>query len=143
MAARTCHNPSMTMRSGRGAISITAVMLVGLGVGGVGCGHGREAPPDADVQTCPNDVPATCPSPVPSYANEVAPIIHERCGGCHTAGGIEASRSFDTYEQVQPQRLGMLGQLHSCLMPPYGYPQPTAAERQAVLGWIKCDAPNN
>jgi hypothetical protein len=133
----------MTTRSRRRTILITAMVLaVGFGVGlPTGCGHDKEPPPPVD--TCPNDVPATCPSPVPSYAADVAPVIQLRCGGCHTAGGIEAFRPFDTYEQVLTYRLGMLYQLSQCLMPPFDQPQPTAAERQIIFGWIKCDSPNN
>jgi hypothetical protein len=138
---------NMTTRSGPRATLITPMVLaLGFGFSFVvslqaGCGHEKEQPPPVD--TCPNDVPPTCPSPVPSYATEVAPIIHLRCGGCHTAGGIEEFRSFDTYQQVLDNRFGMLSQLSQCLMPPFDQPQPTAAERQAIFGWIKCDSPDN
>ena len=32
---------------------------------------------------CPNDLPLSCPVPAPSYADDVAPILHERCVPCH------------------------------------------------------------
>ncbi|MEO8213657.1 MAG: hypothetical protein ABI560_10710 [Myxococcales bacterium] len=103
------------------------------------CGGGQEP----FVDTCPNDVPDACPAVPPSYAADVAPLLHDRCGACHTVDGLATVYPYDTYEQVKAQRLGILSQLHSCLMPPADQPQPTAAERQTIFSWLVCGAMNN
>ena len=98
-----------------------------------------------DPNICPNDVPDTCPTstPVPTYAAQVAPLLHERCGACHTIGGMAAPQVFDTYLQVQAEQIGILSQLHNCLMPPADQPQPTPEDRQIIFTWIVCGAKND
>ena len=71
------------------------------------------------------------------------PLLQVRCGACHAPDGVEASRPFQTYEQIYPQRTNILTQLHACLMPPADQPQPTAAERGILFGWLVCGAMNN
>lgn len=99
--------------------------------------------PPPFVDTCPNDVPDACPAVPPSYAADVAPLLHDRCGACHTVDGLATIYPYDTYMQVKSQRLGILSQLHSCLMPPADQPQPTAAERQTIFSWLVCGAKDN
>jgi uncharacterized membrane protein len=89
---------------------------------------------------CPNDVPSSCPSPAPVFVTEVAPIIQSRCAPCHSPGGVEAIRPFQTVEQVQVAEIRILTQIHACVMPPRDQPQLTPEERQVLLGWIVCDA---
>jgi hypothetical protein len=52
---------------------------------------------------------------------------------------------FQTYQETQSP--GLLPDIESmvftCRMPPADQPQPTPAERQALLGWIVCEAPDN
>jgi hypothetical protein len=130
----------MTTRFSRAATLITA-LGVGLAAGStIGCGPDK---PPGTVDSCPNDVPRDCPSPAPTYAATVAPILLERCRGCHTAGGLESSRAFDSYDQVMALRVGILFQVSECLMPPANQPQPTAAERQSIMGWVVCGAMND
>lgn len=115
----------------RRLMALAAILILG------GCG-GSNGP-----QSCPDDVPSACPNPAPSYAAQVAPLLKRLCGGCHTAGGVEAKTSFDTLGQVQMQRGHILSQLHGCLMPPADQTQATPDERQTIFGWIVCGATNN
>jgi uncharacterized membrane protein len=91
---------------------------------------------------CPN-LSTNCPSPAPSYANDVRPILNARCTTCHSPGGQEAVRDFTTYAGVFAQRQPMLTQVYSCRMPPAGNAQPTTQERQTLVAWLVCGAPNN
>jgi mono/diheme cytochrome c family protein len=122
-----------------GVVAVWAMLVLNVAAG---CGGGdtttTTVPP-----VCPNDTPATCPSPAPSYATDVAPMLQSRCGACHTPGGVEPGRLFQTWRQVSAQSTDILGQIHTCRMPPAGQPALTASERQAVLGWIVCGAVDN
>jgi uncharacterized membrane protein len=118
---------------------VALVVVVTLLGAGWGCG-GADA---VVAPVCPNDTPASCPTPAPSYATDVAPVLESRCGACHTPAGVEPSRLFQTYTQVAAQANDILGQIHTCRMPPAGQPALTDGERQAVLGWVVCGAVNN
>ena len=87
--------------------------------------------------SCPNDLPSGCPASPPSYA-QVGPIFQTKCNSCHSAGGSAPDRLFDTYDQIAAQQSAVLDQTYSCKMPPAGFAQLTAAERQLVLGWLVC-----
>jgi len=93
--------------------------------------------------SCPSDLPASCPSPAPSYQSTIAPLISAHCLTCHSPGGQEASFPFVTYQQVFAERSPMLNQVYACHMPPAGEPQLSAQERQELLSWLVCGAPNN
>jgi hypothetical protein len=93
---------------------------------------------------CPQDLPATCPSLVPSWMNDVEPIINLRCGACHGVGGVEQSKlDFSTYQGVHNSFTPILITVAGCVMPPPGVAPLTAAERQMLLAWLVCAAPNN
>jgi len=111
-----------------------------LACGAAACGPGSEQPPP---NTCPNDVPDTCPSPAPAFAADVQPVFADHCVTCHSPTGQEPSFPFQSYAQIAAQKISILGQIHACLMPPPSEVQLTSAERQAVLGWIVCGAPND
>jgi uncharacterized membrane protein len=93
--------------------------------------------------SCPNDAPQSCPSPAPSYAGEVQAIIQSRCVPCHAPGGQEAIKPLLTYMEAYNLRVMMLTQVASCRMPLAGAPQLSPDERQTLMGWIVCGAPNN
>ena len=93
--------------------------------------------------SCPNDLPSACPSPAPSWDGGVQALIAEKCGACHTAGGLAFDRPFDDYAHVYQYRGEMLNQVYSCYMPPPDAGQLDSAQRQALLGWFVCGAPNN
>ena len=98
-----------------------------------GCGSGIN---------CPNDLPASCPSPVPSYQTTVSSIINVRCTSCHSPGGQAATWPFQTYQDVYVERSTVLNQVYSCNMP-LGGPALPEQERQDLLGWLVCGAPQN
>ena len=92
---------------------------------------------------CPNDLPPSCPSAVPSYQNDIAPLVQASCLACHRDGGVEANRPLDTYNNLYSERSAVLTQIYGCLMPPPVAPQLTATQRQQILTWLVCKAPNN
>jgi len=108
-----------------------------------GCGGGDAAAPLTPA--CPNDTPAACPASTPSFARDVAPLLQSRCGtaACHAPTGAEPNRPVQTWGEVAPQAEDILSQIHTCRMPPAGQPALLAAERQLVLAWVVCGAPDN
>lgn len=93
--------------------------------------------------SCPNDLPPSCPSAAPSYQATVGPIINLRCVTCHSPGGQEASRPLQTYSQVYSERSAVLNQVYACNMPPGTAAMPTEQERESLLTWLVCGAPQN
>jgi uncharacterized membrane protein len=89
---------------------------------------------------CLATVPADCPDPAPAYA-DVAPIFTERCASCHTED-VGAPWPLDTYERVTDWTPVVRDDLLRCTMPPSDSDvSMTSAERQRLLTWIDCGAP--
>jgi hypothetical protein len=117
----------------------------------VGCSSPKEpagpsgdASSDAGVAACAYDLPDACPSPPPSWSNEVQPIIDRTCNACHGDGGVQQHiQDFTTYSGVNRNRGSILSQVYTCKMPPLDAAAPLPQERQALLGWLVCNAPNN
>lgn len=59
--------------------------------------------------------PAALPA---SFHRDVAPLVQEKCGGCHFEGGI-APFPLQTYAQVFEQRHAIKAAVQSHLMPPW------------------------
>jgi mono/diheme cytochrome c family protein len=93
--------------------------------------------------SCAVSTPATCPTTQPSYAADVAPVLETYCVSCHQAGGSEAGKPLDTYRSAVSLGSSVENVVAGCTMPPSSDAQPTAAQREAVLTWILCGAPNN
>jgi len=93
---------------------------------------------------CPFQTP-TCPTAVPSYSGEVSALIGHYCVGCHGPGGQESNRPFTSWQEINANSYAgpMQRQLLSCLMPPADAPQPTADQKQTMVDWLTCGAPNN
>jgi len=113
-------------------------------VGLAGCSPSSDSPDAA----CPNDLPASCPTPPPSWSNDVAPLVDKYCLACHGDGGIaQPLFDFTTYQNVYANRMEITHQFYACLMPPSDAsplpPVPSTAEREMLLAWLKCGAPNN
>jgi hypothetical protein len=117
----------------------------------VGCSSPKEpagpsgdAASDAGVAACAYDLPDGCPSPPPSWSNEVQPIVDRTCNECHGDGGVQQHvLDFTTYSSVYRNRGSILAQFYTCKMPPPDAAAPRPQERQALLGWLVCNAPNN
>lgn len=116
------------------------------------CGGGSSTAAGDDAGQCmPVVPPTTCPSPPPSYKNEIQYIVASSCAGakCHQDGGAESVKDFTTYQGLSADHLTVAQQVALCPssssgMPPPGYPQPTAAQRLALVAWAGiCRAPNN
>jgi hypothetical protein len=109
----------------------------------LGCSGSDNTDGGPEGGSCPNDLPMSCPAPAPSYQTTIAPLVQRRCVPCHGPGGVEAVRPLDSYNAIYAIRGTVLTQLYSCQMPPAGATPPTANERQQLLAWLVCQAPNN
>ncbi|HEY4393229.1 MAG TPA: hypothetical protein VGP64_04170 [Polyangia bacterium] len=98
---------------------------------------------------CPAMPTVVCPEAgVPSFSDVYANVISPLCDRCHIAGGQEASMPLTNYQQIYGKNGTEAGeirnQVQSCQMPPPGGPEVlTDDERQLLLGWIACGAPDN
>jgi hypothetical protein len=120
----------------------TDKLLFLLLVGAAGCSSasGYEDPADGGA-SCPNP-PNSCSKPIPSYGAVIEPILEQSCITCHGPKGI-AGYSEATYEQVHEQLEPILSQVSGCVMPPPPYPPLTTEQREALLDWLVCGAPDN
>jgi hypothetical protein len=87
-----------------------------------------------------------CPATPPSWQTDVQPLIVTYCGSCHGSGGAERSLFDSTsYQSVFVGRSELGTVISNCSMPLPGSsaPLPDAAQRQTVLSWVECDAPDN
>jgi uncharacterized membrane protein len=118
-----------------------ALLVAGLVMAAQAFGCGSPDP----VTNCPNDLPMSCPSPAPSFAGEVNAIIQDRCATCHAPGQQSPTLPMQTYDQILALALhrGMLNQVSTCRMPLAGGPPLTTDERQVLMAWLVCGAPNN
>jgi cytochrome c5 len=103
------------------------------------------APPVAP--NCPT-VSSDCPSPMPSWSSDVQPLIKTYCLMCHEPGGTGYSLAdLTSYTHVWMTRAAIASQISQCLMPNQDAspppPQLTTAQRQTIVAWIGCMAPNN
>ena len=89
---------------------------------------------------------------VPSYTRTVAPLIAEKCAGCHRLGGIAPFR-LDTAAAAHKYASLIAASVSARTMPPWppGAASPayvgqsgrtlTAAQRAAILGWARAGGP--
>ena len=88
------------------------------------------------------------PAAAPSFQRDVAPILREKCTGCHQVGGI-APFSLETARQAQKWADAIAGAVKAKVMPPWppGPASPdyvgeesrqlTAQQRSTILSWAK------
>jgi hypothetical protein len=110
------------------------------------CSNGSESSPDA-TPGCPT-FSSSCPAMQPSFQGDVQPIFATYCLSCHGDGGIEQSQlDYSTYQGVYEHRSQIVNQVSHCTMPPLDasppLPAPSDQERQTIIAWIACGAPNN
>ncbi len=101
----------------------------------------------AATEACP-DLSTDCPATPPSWSNDVEPLIVTYCDQCHGDGGIEQSQfDYTTYAGVYKNRAEMLTQVYQCQMPPSDASppavMPSTQDRQTLVSWLACNAPNN
>lgn len=100
---------------------------------------------DANTTSCAPGLPdsSACPSSAPSYTDEIAALVDERCGGCHYSGNRNSKQVLETYDDLHASVSLIEKEVYRCEMPPAGEPGLSAAERQRFLQWLVCGAPNN
>lgn len=137
--------PGARRRAGRWLGLLAAPVFVFFLSQAAGCGGGGSSADPDGAAGCPNDLPE-CPDPsaAPSYQTEVAPIIEAECLACHGPGGTEqGSHDLSTYDSLYPQRTDVLTQVYNCRMPPGGVAPLSPDDRQTLLTWLVCGAPDN
>lgn len=80
---------------------------------------------------------------MPSWASDIQPVVQSVCDDCHRTGGMAADKPFASYGDVYTRRSAILNQIYSCYMPPPNSVALTPSQRQALLAWLVCGAPNN
>jgi hypothetical protein len=108
------------------------------------CSNGRS---DPGGQACPV-VSTDCPSTPPSWTKDVEPIVQSSCLECHSEGGIEWPLwDLSSYASVYRNRAAVLTQVYQCLMPSQDasphVPPLTSDQRETIVSWIACNAPDN
>jgi hypothetical protein len=123
------------MRSGsRLAVAAAALVALAIPLAALAATRGGETP--------------TSGRAAPSFTREVAPIVAEKCAGCHRAGGI-APFPLETARQIS-SRASLIGAaVEARVMPPWppGRRSPayvgqsertlSAAQRETILAWAK------
>jgi hypothetical protein len=100
-------------------------------------------PPPVSAVVCPE-------AGAPSFTNDVYPnVFAQVCNSCHSLGGQEPSMPFSTYQQIYGKNGAEAQEIfnqvfESCLMPPSNATEPfSMSERQTLLEWLACGAPDD
>ena len=122
------------------------ILLVAAQAGGLGGCKQPEAAVDCPV--APVNPP--CPDAIPSFAQDIYPnVFAPVCGRCHGPGGEESSKPFTTYQQINGTNGVEAREIYfqvfgACLMPPANAPEQLSdVQRQKLLDWFGCGAPNS
>ncbi len=108
------------------------VVVVGVGLGLLTLLLGRPGtaqPPAADPKT--------------SYASVAQPLLKKYCLDCHSTKTMKGSLDLERFTSIDLVRkdlkpwLQALEMLEAGEMPPRNKPQPTAAERQQLIVWVR------
>ena len=122
-------------------------LVLVLFAGTCGCGSGgMDAHVDggADAASaCPSNLASACPSPAPTWTSQVLPIYQSACISCHQAEGQAFDTPLDTYQNAYARRSGTIDQVYSCFMPPAGTGRLTLKQRDVILDWLLCGAPEH
>ena len=116
------------------------VVILAASCGSNGGNGGQQAACKAGLPT--SDACTTASAP--SYATQIAPLVHDRCLSCHFAGNPNSSVVLETQAEMR-QEVGLIEtQVYRCAMPPPGEETPLSdSERAEFLQWLVCGAPNN
>lgn len=76
---------------------------------------------------------------VVSFAAEIAPILNQRCGSCHTDGSAAPQRDFANYDLAVAMSDAIFTRVSTGLMPPRPEPALTPAEYDLLVRWYAGD----
>ena len=121
------------------------IVLVVVAAAAAGCfmSSSSSSQQSSSSSSCPAPLPSSCPTNVPSYASDVSPLLFQYCTSCHQAGGSQSGKPLDSFGAAAALQSKVEDQVSKCSMPPSNAPQPSDAERETILAWIACGAPNN
>jgi len=124
------------MARSRTKIAVAAAVLLALGV------------PLAAMAMSRGGQTKAAPEATPSFQRDIAPIIRDKCAGCHQTGGI-APFAFETARQISTRASLIAAAVEARLMPPWppgirspnyvGEPERTLSsrERATILAWAR------
>jgi mono/diheme cytochrome c family protein len=81
---------------------------------------------------CPSPTDDTTPVAQPTWHGGVAPLVIQRCAGCHTSGAI-GPFPLDSYAAAAPMAAAMVAAVDSGSMPPWA--AESTDECQPRFGW--------
>ena len=94
--------------------------------------------------TLPTSEAQGCPARPPSYRADVEPVLRGKCFACHAGNGDAVDEiDLSKFETVHAGRVALEGKVRARAMPPAGRPELTDSERQMLLSWLACQAPEN
>jgi hypothetical protein len=99
----------------------------------------------ATVTACPEGGYPDCPSPPPSWATQVRGIVDVGCAPCHFNGGTGTGLGddFSTTRGLRHTLTTALTDLQRCTMPPSGSAVLSLADRETLMEWLVCGAPDD
>jgi hypothetical protein len=108
-------------------------------------GSASQGSTSGEAGPCTATVPSSCPTAAPTWSADAMPIFESHCWSCHAGDGIESSQyPFGSYSAIYQARTTILEQLSLCNMPPSDAPTAlTSDERETLLTWLACGAPND
>jgi hypothetical protein len=93
---------------------------------------------------CPPPLATVCPDPPPSFAATIVPILDASCNTCHDPNVPGAPWPLHDYGDVLAWRGVIIPVLLDCSMPPEDSGVSISeVDRQQILTWLACDAPDN
>jgi hypothetical protein len=119
---------------------LLSVVAVGLALVASTRSVGTSAPP-----------PLASPAAAPTFAKDVAPIVHKHCTQCHRPGEV-APMSLLSYDDVRPWARAIKSKVVSREMPPWGAdpehslrmrndPSLSKAQIDTIVAWVDGGAP--
>lgn len=79
--------------------------------------------------------PLACNAP---RAEEVKPVLEQRCQSCHARGGSADEHDFSRFESAFNERQSIGRQVAAHAMPPRSHPPLSASESELLLRWARC-----
>jgi hypothetical protein len=95
--------------------NLTLWLTIGCLLGLAGCASDDDANSDAGADAGVTEVKVESD---PTWHGHIAPIVHQKCSGCHTEGGI-APFSMDSYDEVKDFASLMVLAVEDGRMPPF------------------------